>query len=910
MKFGIFSDIHLHKHAYGSKVVDGVNSRLLDGLSVLRQVLDGTKECDAVLFAGDLFHISPVPPEVYNRVLEVLREDADRLILIAGQHDLGKLEIKSEYDVPFKILQDWGASLIDKKHTVRIGDVIVGGQHHRRSGIDYEALPEHVDILMVHGILSGSETESGHVFDDGISGADLRKRCEFLIAGDIHKAYYKEFNRILIPGSTMHINFNDTGPKGYWILDSDDWHAEFYPVEFTELIQIKPGDDTPENAISKEIEEATVWPDDTEVLTEYAKKLGATPDVGLKYVEDARKGSEGVTFSDRVLTRVEGQNFGSYEKFEYSIDGGVSLVLGEVAGSEDQSNGSGKSTLFEIIPWVLWGKTTKGAAADSVIRKGTRECVGTIIFDDGLKVCRSRTTSGKHSLTVYLKDRVIEGLDTGVQKELDTLLGIDFETFQECSYFSQENFVLFSRMSNRDRKGLFSKLLGLGLYDEILASVKEDHKCVEAVMVKVQMEKELSEKRLAEDLIPGVTRLNEEACDLIKQHEKLNLSYQDTTQSEIQVLEEEIQGINSEILETVEDVEESDGEVEANTKIWEANYSTLVDLKAAVRVGEKNVNNLHTKLKRLGVLVGGDECPLCGGEVTEKNQDRLQDAVREEIDHEREKIEALTTKRNDVQVTMDCVDMKRDALRQLVKDGKARRIEWERKKEAAEEKMHQLNEKRRAFEQEDTKLKTLIEEKTKVVAEVKEAIQQAEVAISKMVESLQEVTAKTEELVKWIQIFGPNGFSNVLLETAASMVTKEVNTILYRSDVGFAVNVEVERKEVMTELKIVILTADSEIDYRSLSGGEKQKIDVALLLALLTLLSRRWGLNHGLFGILILDEVISYLDQYSVEVIAEEIKQAPARAVFVVTHITEMQSLFSRIMLVKKEDGISRLEDV
>src|ERR1700733_2695413 len=70
------------------------------------------------------------------------------------------------------------------------------------------------------------------------------------------------------------------------------------------------------------------------------------------------------------------QNFASYKKLDFEFDGqGLALVAGPT--------GSGKSTLCDVVPWVLFGRTSKGGTVDEVLSwPGDEITSGVITIDD------------------------------------------------------------------------------------------------------------------------------------------------------------------------------------------------------------------------------------------------------------------------------------------------------------------------------------------------------------------------------------------------------------------------------------------------------------------------------------------------------------------------------------------------
>ncbi|GAI86653.1 unnamed protein product [marine sediment metagenome] len=99
-KFVVWSDLHSHNYARYSTPINGVNSRLVDGLNVIHEVKDFCVENTVknAFFLGDLFHARfKIDVEVFNAVYSALAKFQDEgimLWLLAGNHDFAILRRK------------------------------------------------------------------------------------------------------------------------------------------------------------------------------------------------------------------------------------------------------------------------------------------------------------------------------------------------------------------------------------------------------------------------------------------------------------------------------------------------------------------------------------------------------------------------------------------------------------------------------------------------------------------------------------------------------------------------------------------------------------------------------------------------------------------------------------------------
>lgn len=159
----------------------------------------------------------------------------------------------------------------------------------------------------------------------------------------------------------------------------------------------------------------------------------------------------------------------------------------------------------------------------------------------------------------------------------------------------------------------------------------------------------------------------------------------------------------------------------------------------------------------------------------------------------------------------------------------------------------------------------------------------------------------------WVRGFGREGIRAALLHDFCRVFTEEVNDTLKQMGVGMSATLnpskalKSKKNEVRDQLDYIITTATGEMAYQELSGGEKVRIDLASMLTLNLIASRHFGIEDGLFGILVLDEIFSSLDEAGVEIVYQIINGFTARSIFVISHDPSMKSLFDKVIVIVRD---------
>ena len=154
---------------------------------------------------------------------------------------------------------------------------------------------------------------------------------------------------------------------------------------------------------------------------------------------------------------------------------------------------------------------------------------------------------------------------------------------------------------------------------------------------------------------------------------------------------------------------------------------------------------------------------------------------------------------------------------------------------------------------------------------------------------LEAATRKLETAQFWVNAFGPKGIKAFIIETILPEFNLLVNTHLNALADGLSVEIKamtVHKKGTSSErMSIDVMNSRGADVYHGNSGGERRRIDLAVLLALQELVSRRATrpLNLAVF-----DEILGSLDE---EGITRALDHLRIRAKKIPTFIIEHNSL-------------------
>lgn len=233
MKFLVFSDLHLHNWSYGSTLVNGVNSRLLDQASVLDQIANHPDigHLDEIVFCGDLFHThgkldASVLRVAYEGIRKILQKSTVDMMFtfLVGNHDTG-LKDKSTHALHW--IDAFGPR-------VRVVNNYFHSTIANASFLSYTESKEEMekffslaqDTCFMHQGIADVPMGSGFLINELF---DLDMIPEDV--SHVYTGHYHEYNRVsdkaTVIGSTMQLNWSDEGKdKGFLIVDTKTGEVE------------------------------------------------------------------------------------------------------------------------------------------------------------------------------------------------------------------------------------------------------------------------------------------------------------------------------------------------------------------------------------------------------------------------------------------------------------------------------------------------------------------------------------------------------------------------------------------------------------------------------------------------------------------------------------------------------------
>lgn len=664
------------------------------------------------------------------------------------------------------------------------------------------------------------------------------------------------------------------------------------------------------------------------------------------------------------LTTLEILNFCSYEEQTFRVQDGTWLVLGH--GRDFPSNGAGKSSLFEALFWLLFGRTTKGLTGDEVIRWGTTDCAVRARFlapdNEELRVLRRR---GERS------ELLVEGTNAdgdwvaweaaSVNEMTDKLaayLGLTPELFQALGYFSQERMLLFASATDGERKDMLADLIGLSAYQAASSAAAAQITLLQASSTRAEA--------LRDAAVAQAEREWKRLGDAVAQSEQWVREYRERVrgaEAQLATFDAERMVAKGQLLSVaVADLTQDldarwNGLLEQRTALegmhapLPAHPHTRADLEAAraqmqamtmkvavarqqMLAARETLATLQRQLAEQEATLAQGRCPTCLQPVSDVHRavclQPAQIAVSTGVQacvvaeahlaHLLDDTTALKLQVDDIatnvtqgeqvaqwtervlenerllqQVTLDREQLQRVAAQHVEGVLTTKRAELERA-------LAQTRNEKNPHAAEEVATRQRIAEAAKGAEDY--AAQVAELAGTVAVYDY------------WRTGFSKQGIQSLLVDEVAALFNATRSLILPALtqgvyDVQFSTRSQTKAGEWRERTEFQVYEHGAPIPYAALSGGQRRRIDVGVMLTLVTAVAR-WMQVPGVLGVLVLDEVFGFLDASGAEGLSEALREVQAQipAIYVISHDQQLQALFADVLLVVQDaDGVSHVAE-
>ena len=534
------------------------------------------------------------------------------------------------------------------------------------------------------------------------------------------------------------------------------------------------------------------------------------------------------------------------------------------------TNGSGKSTMLDALCFGLFGKAFRSINKPQLVNSiNGRDCTVEIEFDTGNKSYKIIRGIKPNVFEIYCDGNLVNQ-DAAVrdyQEHLEKfILKLNYKSFTQIVLLGSASFTPFMQLSASDRRAIIEDLLDIEIFSRMNSILKDKNSILKEEYNNAKYECDLKKEKIQMQIqfIDSLKKDNDDKIEV----QKLEIA---NCESQYAESNSKCNLLRSEIFTLREQVADHD---KVKSKL--VKYDGI----------RKNLNRTLTKIDTdIEFYHDNSDCPTCKQSIG----DEFKNHITEERNKKKAEVESALTQLEDeytklaerteaIQTLLTEIDEKNTVLT----TEQSEMLVCQRQINTLKAEIQRLSGKHDNVKTEENKLNQLNDELKVLDSDMQDLSktkQQYDIATS----LLKDTGIKTKIIRQYIPII------NKLVNKYLASLDFFVNFTL---DESFKESIKSRHRDDFT--------------YASFSEGEKQRIDMALMLTWRSVAKLK---NSASTNLLILDEIFdSSLDSNGTEELMKILNMLEGSNLFVISHKGDiLQDKFMNVIRFEKVNNFSRI---
>ena len=534
------------------------------------------------------------------------------------------------------------------------------------------------------------------------------------------------------------------------------------------------------------------------------------------------------------------------------------------------SNGSGKSTMLDALCFVLFGKAFRNINKSQLINSiNGKDTVVELEFDTGNKSYKIIRGLKPNVFEIYCDGKLItqNAAVRDYQEHLEKyILKLNYKSFTQIVVLGSASFTPFMQLSASDRRDIIEDLLDIEIFSRMNGVLKEKHNILKDEYNTAKYEYDLKKEKIQYQIqfIDSLKKDNDAKIEAQKlEIANCEQSYA-SSNTKCSILQTEIETLRDQI----SDKDKIKGKVIKYDNLRKSLQKTLTKVETDIEFYHDN-----------------SDCPTCKQSIG----DEFKEHITDERNKKKAEVEtAITQLESDyiklvdrietIETTMSEIDEKNSILTKE----QSEMLVCQRQIQHLKAEIQRLTDKHENVETEETKLNDLYVE-LKDLEKTMKLLSEQKMYHETAASLLKDSGIKTKIVKQYIPVI--NKLANKYLASLDFFVN-------FTLDESFKESIKSRHRDDFT--------------YASFSEGEKQRIDMALMLTWRAVSKLKNSSNTNL---LILDETFdSSLDANGTEELMKILNMLEGANLFVISHKGDvLQDKFSHVIRFEKVNNFSRI---
>ena len=534
------------------------------------------------------------------------------------------------------------------------------------------------------------------------------------------------------------------------------------------------------------------------------------------------------------------------------------------------ANGSGKSTMLDALCFGLFGKPFRSVNKPQLVNAiNQRDAVVEIEFDTGNKSYKIVRGLKPNLFEIYCNGALLSqnAAVKDYQEHLEKfILKLNYKSFTQIVILGSASFTPFMQLSSADRRQIIEDLLDIQIFSRMNSVLKDKLNLIKEQMSSAKYKIDLTNEK-------------------IDMQERYIANLTNDKQTQIEAKRKTITSKSAEIVNANEQADTITAEIELlRNSITDGD--SISKKRAKFESLQESLNKTLTKItKDIAFYEENDDCPTCkqtlpsdfkDNMLTERNS-KLSQVQTGMIELE-SKYAEVASRQKEIVDTMRSISEK-IALINSINSG--------------------INASLRYIADINAEIESLSDNNGNIVDEQEKLIALSE-ELTQLETSLKELAIERNYHETAAVLLKDTGIKTKIIRQYIPVINKLVNKYLAAMDFFVNFNLDESFKESIKSRH------RDDFSYASFSEGEKQRIDMALMLTWRSVAKLK---NSASTNLLILDEVFdSSLDTNGTEDLMKILNMLEATNLFVISHKGDiLQDKFRNVIKFEKINNFSRM---
>lgn len=576
-----------------------------------------------------------------------------------------------------------------------------------------------------------------------------------------------------------------------------------------------------------------------------------------------------------------------------NFQNGISLITG-LNKDKNSKNGCGKTTIIDAFYWVIFGNTIRDIKKEKIVHNQSKEeCLVELEFDiqeinnDVINYKIERTLNPSKVHLYKMNQDTTYSTIQKTDEAIKELLGANEELFRNSIVMSLDNTLPFMAQKKIEKRKFIESILQINIFSDMLSKIRQDfnekNKNFQILSTK------FSEKHKTLSILKDQKEKNES----FKKQKIENLKIK-INQNEDKLKNNENKKLledKTKILDSIHKTEDAIQKIEEKINKTEQSILEISKKEAILHTERQNIEKQINSFKnKTGI------CPTCKKKLTEEDDSYLEEHIKE-----------LSLQKDIKNDQFNKVSLKRHEINKIKTQILNKKIELNNINKTLSVKNNNL----------DTLLRensSLQEKNKELLQNIQEILEEKDHTSDKIDETLSEITY-LEKIISEEQkqlnildnsklIVSEEGVKTYIIKKLLILLNNKLNFYLKKLEAPCICNFD----ETFDE--IIINENNKECSYFNFSGGERKRIDLAILFTFQDVLKSQTG---TFYSINVYDELFdSALDDIGTSKVIDILKENSQKyneSIYIISHNSNVtKNNIDNIIELEKINGKTKLK--